>query len=296
MTVLIGTCSWTDKMLVESGRFYPKQRPSPEEMLRYYSSVFPIVEVDSPFYALPTPQNSGLWVERTPPGFLFHMKAYSLFTTHGTPPSRLPRDILETLPADLRAKRNLYLRDVPADVVSEMWRRFRPALLPLYEAGKLGLVLLQFPPWFVPLSVSERHILVCKDELSIFPLAVEFRQRDWLREDRRERILAFLRGNQMASVCVDEPQGFASSLPPISQVTADEAYVRFHGRNTETWEKRGITANERFNHRYAREELLEWVPRVRLLEEEAKRVHVLFNTNYADQGPANAQMLMDILG
>ncbi|MFC1935631.1 DUF72 domain-containing protein [Chloroflexota bacterium] len=295
MPVFVGTCSWTDKMLVESGQFYPAARPSPEQMLRHYSSIFPTVEVDSSFYSLPSKRNSELWVERTPKDFVFHVKSYSLFTTHGTPPQRMPRDIVESLSADLLAKNNLYIRDMPREATSELWRRFREAILPLYEADKLGLILLQFPRWFVPSAASEHHIISCKDELSIFDVAVEFRQKDWLREDRQQRTLDFLRANSLSFVSVDEPQGFGSSVPPVAEATSERAYVRFHGRNTDTWEKRGITANERFNYWYTPDDLIEWVPRIRQLEEQTMRVDVLINTNYANQGPMNAQMLMDIL-
>ena len=155
MPVLVGTCSWTDRMLIDSGKFYHTPGPSAEEMLRYSSSIFPVVEVDSSFYSLPTKRNSELWVERTPDRFLFHIKAFSLFTTHGTPPRRFSRDIGESLPAELQAKRNIYVRDVPDDMVNELWRRYREALTPLYEAGKLGVVLLQFPRWFIPSAASE---------------------------------------------------------------------------------------------------------------------------------------------
>jgi uncharacterized protein YecE (DUF72 family) len=282
-------------MLVESGKFYPTARPSAEEMLRYYSSVFPTVEVDSPFYALPTRRNSQLWVERTPDNFTFHVKAFSLFTTHGTPLQRLPKDIAESLPQDAKEKRNLYLRDMPHEVMSELWRRYREALEPLHQADKLGLVLFQFPRWFVPSQDNTDHLLVSKEKLEGMKIAVEFRQKDWLGERLRSRTLAFLRENDLALVCVDEPQGFSSSVPPIAEATAEEAYIRFHGRNAETWEKRGISANERFNYWYKPEDLREWVPRIHHLEEETQRVHALFNTNHSNQGPANAQLLLDIL-
>jgi uncharacterized protein YecE (DUF72 family) len=70
--ILIGTASWTDKSLIASGRFYPPKCSTPEARLRYYSSQFPIVEVDSNYYAMPAPQVSQLWVERTPPNFTFN--------------------------------------------------------------------------------------------------------------------------------------------------------------------------------------------------------------------------------
>jgi len=111
MPLLIGTCSWTDRMLIESGRFYSTSRPSAEGTLRYYSSVFPTVEVDSSFYSLPSKRNSELWVDRTPHEFVFHIKGFSLFTTHGTPPQRLPKDIVESLPASVQGEADNAGRD-----------------------------------------------------------------------------------------------------------------------------------------------------------------------------------------
>jgi uncharacterized protein YecE (DUF72 family) len=126
-------------------------------------------------------------------------------------------------------------------------------------------------------------------------LAIEFRNNLWLGERDLERTLGFLREHKLTLVCVDEPQGFRSSAPPIAAATTDQAYVRFHGRNRDTWEKKGSAAWERFNYYYSDEELQEWVPRLKALQEEAKATHVLFNTNYEDQGMANAQKLNGLL-
>lgn len=95
--VLVGTTSWTEKTLIESGRFYPPQANTAEERLRYYATQFPVVEVDSTYYGLPSERNALLWAERTPPGFVFHVKAFRLFTQHQTPPQALPRDVRERL-------------------------------------------------------------------------------------------------------------------------------------------------------------------------------------------------------
>src|SRR5438105_645541 len=93
--VLVGTASWTDKSLIESGRFYPPEAKSPEQRLQYYASQFPIVEVDSSYYAMPAERTAGLWVERTPADFTFDIKAFALFTHHPTPPRSLPKDLRE---------------------------------------------------------------------------------------------------------------------------------------------------------------------------------------------------------
>jgi uncharacterized protein YecE (DUF72 family) len=95
---------------------------------------------------------------------------------------------------------------------------------------------------------------------------------------------------------VDEPQGFKSSVPPEVLVTSsDLALVRFHGRNADTWEKKGITPAERFRYLYSRDELSEWVPRIREVAKEAREVHLMFNNCYANYGTTNAREIADLL-
>jgi len=109
--VRVGICAWADPALIESGTFYPKKSMSAEARLRHYASVFDVVEVNSSYYAIPDVRNTVRWVERTPPEFVFHVKAYSLMTGHH------PR--AETLPADVVARNalraHLYLLDTHAD-------------------------------------------------------------------------------------------------------------------------------------------------------------------------------------
>ncbi len=291
--VLVGTCSWADKTLVECGRFYPPHVRTPEERLRYYAEHFPIVEVDSTYYGLPSERNAALWVERTPPEFTFDVKAFRLFTHHPTPVDALPKDIRQELPP--RGDRpNLYVRDLPADLVDVLWQRFASALLPLDSAGKLGVVLLQFPPWFLPGAESREYLLEARHRLPQYRIAVEFRNGAWVNERNLERTLTFLRDHGLAFVCVDEPQT-KNSVPPIAAVTADVAIVRFHGRNVANWLKRGSSAADRFDYLYREEELAEWVPRVRLLAEEAREVHLLMNNCHEDKAVRGARQLALLL-
>lgn len=293
--ILVGTCSWADKTLVESG-WYPPDAKTPEERLRHYSQQFPIVEVDSTYYGLPAERNAELWVERTPPDFTFDIKSYALFTHHPAATRSLPKDIRESLPAPLSEKGNLYYRDVPPEVRDELWRRFASALLPLDSAGKLGTVLFQFPPWFLPGADSRDYILEAKERLGQYGLAVEFRNNLWLSERNQERTLSFLSENAIPYVCVDEPQGFRNSVPPIVAATAPVGIVRLHGRNAETWAKRGIGAAERFDYLYRDEELAEWTPRVQELARDSREVHVLFNNCQRDYAVRNARQMAGLLG
>jgi uncharacterized protein YecE (DUF72 family) len=294
--ILVGSCSWADKTIIESG-WYPPDVKTPEERLRYYSERFPIVEIDSTYYAIPAERNPELWVERTPPEFTFNVKSYALFTGHGAAVKAFPKELKEALPGPLQEKRNVYLKDLPGEIGNEMWRRFVDVLLPMDSAGKLGAVLFQFPPWFGPSRANRQYVLECKERLGQYTMAVEFRNSAWMAEERdRERTLGFLLEHGLPYVCVDEPQGFRSSVPPVTAVTAPLAMVRLHGRNAEMWERKATTAAERFDYLYSEEELREWTPRVRELSEGAREVHVMFNNCYGDKGLRNARQMAEMLG
>ena len=293
--ILIGTSSWPDPALVESGLFYPREATTPAARLQYYAQNFPIVEVDSSYYALPSEKNAALWVNRTPRDFTFDMKTFRLFTQHPTPLTALPKDLRSQVSPLEEGKKNLYIDDVPTEVVGELWKRFAQALLPLDSAGKLGVIMFQFPPWFHPLKENRDYILKCKENLPQYRLAVEFRTGTWLNDKNRDHTLQFLRENQLTFVCVDEPQGFKSSVPSVDEVTAPIAAVRFHGRNRETWEQKGLTVSERFRYLYSEEELKEWAPRVEHMADQAREVHVLFNNCHQDFAVRNGKQLQMML-
>jgi uncharacterized protein YecE (DUF72 family) len=295
--ILVGLSSWTDPTLVQSGRFYPDSARSAEARLQYYSSQFDIVQVDSSYYALPNERNSYLWAERTPDDFVFDFKAFRIFTQHPTPINALPKSIRNELTSELEEKRNLYYHDLPAELVDELWQRFESALLPLDTVGRLGVVLFQFPPWFYPGSQQLDYVEMCKAKLHQYRLAMEFRNNVWLSEKNCGTTFDFLRRNDLSFVCVDEPQGFKSSVPPVAEATSDIGLVRFHGRNSETWEKKGIGPAERFDYLYSDEELLEWVPRIRKLAQLTKELHILFNNCYLAHAVVNArqiQLMLDL--
>lgn len=292
--ILVGITGWTEPTLVESG-FYPPDADSAEERLRFYASQFPIVEVDATYYAPPSERVAGLWAERTPPGFVFDVKAYRLLTLHPTPPGSMWRDLRDELPAELAAKRNLYAKDLQPELLEEALARFASALEPLRGSGKLGVLLFQLPPWVFPSRAAHDHLAWVADRLRGDRVAVELRQGRWMDDEHRERTLTFLEERDLAYVCVDEPQGFASSVPPVAAATADVAVVRFHGRNAETWEAKGITAAQRFAYRYPERELAEWVPRIRALHEEGRPVHALMNNCYRDYAVQGGRALARLL-
>ncbi len=293
--ILIGTASWTDKTLVESGKFYPKEANTAEARLRHYAQKFPIVEVDSTYYYPPTEQAVDAWVNRTPDEFTFHIKAYSLLTKHPTRPNSLAKDLRQTA-EEKRKGKFVYSIHLSDEVMDEVWRRFAASLKPLHSTGKLGVVHFQFPEWFLPGTESRNYIVECQERLHHYRIAVELRNSLWFERRNLERTLEFLESHDIPLTSVDMPQGFRSSLPPLAVATAkDLAYVRFHGRNTEQWDKPQEIATPRFAYKYTQDELAEWVPKLKELASQAKEVHVLMNNCYQDYAVQNARGLADLL-
>ncbi len=294
--VRVGTASWTDKTLLACGRFYPRGASTAEARLRYYASQFAIVEVDSSYYAMPTPATAQLWAERTPEGFVMNVKAFRLFTGHATEPKVLHADLRDALGGI--AAPALFYGDVPGGIQSELWQRFREALLPLRAAGRLGLVHFQFPPWVTAGAAGRAQVEHCALRMTGHDLSVEFRHRSWFAHaDDTRATLAFLRELGVANTVVDGPQGFSNSVPPIWEATHPRfALVRLHGRNSKTWNVKGATsASDRFNYDYPDGELAELVPKIERLALTAMQTHVIFNNNMEDQGQRNARTLTRLL-
>ena len=294
--ILVGTASWTDPTLIKSGRFYPKGCSSAADRLGYYAEKFPLVEVNSSYYALPSIANSELWVKRTPPEFTFNVKAFRLFTGHKTETRVLPPPVREHLSPDSAAKKSIGYRDVPDRSLDLLWRYFIEALEPLREGGKLGLVHFQFTPALSFSSDSLQHVTECRERMAQFALSVEFRHYSWFSSANRERTLEFERQHDLVHTVVDSPQGFANTVRPQWQVTnAQTALVRLHGRNAATWNIRSSVASDRFNYDYSDDELTELAEPISELAARASTVHVIFNNNYEDQGQRNALTLTQLL-
>ena len=285
----VGTASWTDRTLLDSG-WYPPEADTPDKRLRFYARQFPLVEVDATYYALPAEQTAAAWAHRTPDGFIFNIKAFSLFTQHPTRVAALPKDLRESVAES--GKERVYLKDVDPAVVDQAWERFLAALEPLRETGKLGAILLQFPPWFPISRARKDYILSCAQRAAPRQVCIEFRNPTWMTEDNQAETLDFLAANKLPYVCVDMPQGYKDSIPPVLAATADLAVLRMHG-HSDKWTSKDI--HERFGYDYSDAELAEWAPKVRSLTEDARITHVLFNNCYRDNAQRNARQLADLL-
>lgn len=289
--IRIGTCSWAEKSLIESGSFYPRQRASAEERLRYYASRFDTVEVESSYYSIPTEHMARAWAERTPANFLFHVKAYGALTGHAIDPGALSGELRQLLAAADRSQESLHVCD-PVQLRA-MAQALAAALAPLRAAGKLGFVIFQFPPWFSCKNANRDYILYCKELMAGLPIAVEFRHGSWLTRRHAEEVFAFLREHRISYVTCDEPQyGNLSTVPFHPELTTSIAYLRLHGRNTETWRQRADLTDE---YLYRDQELRSFASAARRLSARARITFVMFNNCHGGHAAKNALQLQKLL-
>jgi uncharacterized protein YecE (DUF72 family) len=291
--VRIGTCSWADEAL--SKHWYPKEVSS-RERLAWYAERFSTVEVDSTYYRLPERSTVQGWADRTPAGFVMHVKAFGLMTRHPVRLEQLPPELREGMPVDERGR----VDRPPRELRAVVFREFLGALEPLREAGKLGGILFQLPPYVVWKASSLDYLDWARDQLGADAMLVEPRHRSWFEEDVREELLRWLEERRMSWVVVDAPKVAARNVPDtLVAVTTPLAYVRFHGRNASTWNVRGGSAAHRFDYLYDESELREWVPTLRELAGEADEAYAFFNnnnqTNGVAQAPAGALLLRRLL-
>jgi uncharacterized protein YecE (DUF72 family) len=273
---------------------------SAEARLRYYASVFDSVEVNSSYYAIPDVRNALRWADRTPPGFLFHVKAYALLTGHNPRPQSLPADVQRLLPARPRLthRGEVSATEFPAEALDEAFRLFRAAVQPLADAGKLGYVLFQFAPWVHFDRAWLEYLESLPGHLPGWALAAEFRHRSWLPEHTAQTLHA-LRGAGIAHVVVDGPATEAA-VPRVPVATARTAVLRLHGRNAEGWlrQVRGEepAVREKYDYLYTEPELRTLVPEVEQLARESEDVFISFNNNNRSYPVRNALMMRRLLG
>jgi uncharacterized protein YecE (DUF72 family) len=298
--IRVGTCSWADESF--SKAWYPKGVKSGER-LAYYAERFDVVEANSTFYRLPDAALVARWARMLPDGFVMHVKAFGLMTRHPVKLDVLPEDLHGAVEADERGRVDRPSREVR----SEVFRRFLAALEPLREVGKLGGILMQFPPYVVPKPRSYEYLEWAREQLEGYEMLVELRHKAWFEEPAEP--LAFLEEHGMTYVTVDAP---SDVIPLVVARTSGTAYVRFHGRNRKTWFKRTGSTAERFDYLYTPAELREWAKTLRELDEQAEVVYAMFNNNGRSgggevprdlvgdreevaQAPTNAAMLKELL-
>ena len=261
--IRVGTCAWSDHE-----DFYPPGL-KPTDRITYYAQRYPVVEVNSSFYHVLPPRNYAGWAAKTPPDFVFNVKAYGQLTQHR--------------------------RDEPP--TGDTFAAFRASYRSLVEAGKLRAVLFQFPPWFTDEAKHRAYLRRVAEEMAEDQVVVEFRHTSWLEPDRVPETFGLLSELGLGYVVVDAPQIGTGTAPLVPAVTdPDLAYVRLHGRNAKTWYKKTETTGERFDYLYRTAELQEWLPRIEELARRAREVHVLFNNNRRNYATVNAEQMMRLLG
>lgn len=266
MTIRCGTCAFADHTF-----FYPRS-VRPENRLAYYAKYFSVVEIDSSFYRIPSVHSAKRWLLETPDSFKFHVKAHRTFTRHdrgATDGTTLLNQLAEFLEV--------------ADCLA--------------SSGKLGIILLQFPPWFGHTQQNCAYVEWLVEKLTRYEVGVEFRHRSWWLDDVRSDTSAWLAGLKAVNVVCDEPQIGMGTIPFIPDVTNKSLVVmRLHGRNAETWYQRGHTSSQqRFDYRYEKEELKQLLPSVQRWAHEAREVHILMNNNQANYAIVNAFDWLDLL-
>ncbi len=265
MTILIGLTGWGDHPTLYENTKDRKYK------LSAYSSHFPVVEVDSSFYAIQSTENYQKWVSETPDTFSFVIKAYQSLTGHN--------------------RKHLTNREA-----KELVDAFIHSIQPVIHANKLNTVLFQFPPWF---DIKQRNIQKIKkirQWMGDIPIAIEFRNRSWF-EDHQQETLTFLKDLGITQVICDEPQAGEGSVPTVLETTNDRVLIRFHGRNIHGWNNHGQEnwREVRFLYRYNQTELQEWVKRIHMLDQQAKEITILFNNNSGGDAADNAKQLLELL-
>ncbi len=251
--IIVGTSGYSFQDWI--GTFYPPGIRK-GDMLKEYCKHFAGVEVNSTYYRIPHPAVLKRMEEKTPEGFEFVIKANQEMT---------------------HAKS----RD------SHLYRAFEDAIKPIIDAGKFGGIIAQFPWGFKNTQENRDHIRFLKEQFKDHPLFIEFRNREWIREETFEE----LKQAGIGYCSVDEPR-LRGLVPPIAKVTTDIGYVRLHGRNAKNWWGEG---GDRYDYLYSEEELKEWVKKIKAMSQSARKTYVFFNNCHAGQAARNAKLMQELL-
>lgn len=268
MPIHIGLAGWGD----QDRLYLPGLKAN--KKLREYANHFPLVEVDSTFYAIQSKERFAKWVEETPESLHFIVKAYQGMTGHQRGPAGTEDD------------------------VAKMFEAFRDSLEPVIEAGRLKAALFQYPPWFDCTRDNVRILREAKRRMDGIPCALEFRHQSWFTAEYRDRTLQFMSNEGWIHSVCDEPQAGLGSIPTVLQATdRSMTMVRFHGRNVSGWNQGGAPnwRDVRYLYRYNTVELQEWAERLQQLQQQSEHICVIFNNNSGGDAADNAKEMMELL-
>ncbi|MFI5045445.1 MAG: DUF72 domain-containing protein [Acidimicrobiia bacterium] len=255
---------------------------------------FRVLEADAGLEQL-TDRIVGPWVDRTPEGFVVDVRVHRLLTHHPVPMDTIGAEVRDLLPPTVRARRQVYADDLPARALELALDRMLGSVQPLQEFGKLGALVFPFPSYVVPGPKADDYLAWLRERAGDLPIAVELRNRTWVDSAHRDATMAFLSEHRLGYVCVDVPPGFPTSLSPLAVATTDTAYVRFHGRNADAWERGADVGDDCFRYDYRRGDLEPWVARLGKLAATARAVHVVFTTGRGEPAARDARLLVKVL-
>ncbi len=266
--IYIGLTGWGDHDLLY------EDLTNKSEKLFNYAAHFPIVELDATYYSLQPERNIRKWISETPESFKFIVKIHQALTGHN--------DISKF-----------------AANKEELINKYKQMVQPLFEAGKLGCILIQFPPWYECSTININYIIYLKQHLKSFPLCIEFRNDSWFTDNMKEHTLQFLYEHELIHSVCDEPQAGHGSIPFVNRVTSNTALMRLHGRNIAGWTKKDLTDDEwrdvRYLYDYNETELKHIAQSLKILDHKAKDVYCLFNNNSGGHAAKNAKRICELL-
>lgn len=267
--IYVGVTGWGDHDSLYTAGVAAKDK------LQEYGAHFPSVEVDASFYAIQPTRNVEKWVASTPDSFRFIVKAYQGMTGHQR-------------------------GEIPFDSKELMFTAFKESLMPYENAGKLAMVLFQFPPWFECKKENVDYLRWGKEQMGDTKVALEFRNQSWFQPAYHDRTLTFMEEEGWIHSICDEPQAGTGSIPTVLHPTdPDNTLVRLHGRNIHGWTK-SVSGKDwrevRYLYDYNKEELLGWKKNLEKLTSSSKNVFMLFNNNSGGHAAGNAKQMIDLLG
>lgn len=257
--VLIGTSGFSYEDW--KGHFY-SETIKKSDMLSYYATRFNTVEINSTYYAIPSPASFNRMIEKTPEGFTFVVK--------------MNKDITHS-----------------PEVITSSVGSYIQSIQPFITENRLGCILAQYPWSFKCTSTNVARIRQLREMMGDLPIVIEFRNIEWI----SDKAFEFLSKHDLGFCCVDEPP-LEGLIPHIAVSTSRIGYMRFHGRNSAKWWEHD-EAWQRYDYRYTAIEMQEWVPKIKDISEKTEKTFVFFNNHYKAQAVDNAEefkiMLQDAL-
>jgi len=257
----VGTAGWSYKDW--EGIVYPEKKGANFHSLIFLTQYINIVEINSTFYRPPAISISLSWTKKVEnqTEFLFSVKLHQVFT---------------------HKRKGFSQQDVD---------NFKFGIEPLEAKNRLAAILLQFPWSFANTHSHTEYLIRLFKLFAGYPLAIEVRHGSWDRTDFYNLLSEY-------KVCfcnIDQPIFHNSIKPSALSTNPEYSYVRLHGRNYKNWFKENAGRDERYNYLYTKEELQDWVEKIKKLGKKSKKVFVITNNHYRGQALANALQIKNML-